>query len=428
MSSFKSISGTFDILPEGHTSGGDSIAPSRAWQYVESTIRSVMALYGAEEIRTPILEPTELIARGIGQLTDIVSKEMFAFERGSTNYVLRPEVTAPVMRAYQQHHLSQKGGVQRLFYIGPCFRAERPQKGRYRQFHQFGLELIGSTDARADAETIACAVDVYKALGLTDFKVRINSVGDASSRPRYKEALIAFITPFADQFSEVSRQRLESNPMRILDTKIEKEKELLKGAPLLRDFLDEASRTHFDQVKAHLNAVGIPFEEDPFLVRGLDYYSQTAFEIESDDLGSQGSLAGGGRYDLLSTELGAKQVIPAVGFAAGMERLLMALDAAGKLNVEAARPEVFLVALGDAALNWAFHTARTLRSAGISAGYDLNGRSMKAQMREANRQNARYVVIVGDDELAAGAAQVKDMDQSSQRTVDFDQLAIQLKA
>ena len=179
MSSFKSIPGTFDILPDGQTSGGDSIAPSRVWQHVETVIRQVMALYGAEEIRTPILEPTELISRGIGQLTDIVSKEMFAFERGGTNYVLRPEVTAPVMRAYQQHHLDQRGGVQRLFYIGPCFRAERPQKGRYRQFHQFGLEIIGATDARADAETIACAVDVYRALGLNDFKIRLNSLGDA---------------------------------------------------------------------------------------------------------------------------------------------------------------------------------------------------------------------------------------------------------
>ncbi len=426
MSSFKSISGTFDILPEGHTSGGDSIAPSRIWQHAEAAIRKVMGMYGAEEIRTPILEPTELISRGIGQLTDIVSKEMFAFERGDTHYVLRPEVTAPVMRAYQQHHLDQKGGVQRLFYIGPCFRAERPQKGRYRQFHQFGLEIIGATDARADAETIACAVDVYRELGLNDFTIRLNSLGDSESRPRYKEALIAYITPFADQLSEVSRNRLETNPMRILDTKIEKEREMLRGAPILADFLDDESRQHHEEVKAHLTSIGLTFQDDPFLVRGLDYYSRTAFEIESDSLGAQGSLAGGGRYDLLSLELGAKQIIPAVGFAAGMERLIMALDAANLIDIPSPRLDAFIVALGDAALSWTFPMAHSLRENGIKVGYDLKGRSMKAQMREASRQNAKFVIIVGEDELVAGAAQVKDMDQSSQRSVPFDQLASQL--
>ncbi|MDA1028207.1 MAG: histidine--tRNA ligase [Bacteroidetes bacterium] len=426
MSSFKSISGTFDILPEGHTTGGDSIAPSRVWQYVEATIRKVMEAYGAEEIRTPILEPTELIARGIGQLTDIVSKEMFAFERGDTNYVLRPEVTAPVMRAYQQHHLDQKGGVQRLYYIGPCFRAERPQKGRYRQFHQFGLEIIGATDARADADTIACAVDVYRALGLTDFTIRLNSLGDSESRPRYKDALIAYITPFADQLSEISRNRLQTNPMRILDTKIEKERELLKNAPLLSDFIDEESRQHHEEVKGYLTSIGLKYVDDPFLVRGLDYYSRTAFEIESDSLGAQGSLAGGGRYDLLSLELGAKQVIPAVGFAAGMERLIMALDAANLADIPAPRLDAFIVALGDAALTWTFPVAQSLRAKGFKVGYDLKGRSLKAQMREASRQNSRYVIIVGDDELASGVAEVKDMDQSSQTSVPFAQLASHL--
>lgn len=414
-------------MPDGDTSGSDSIAPIRDWQRVERVIREVMAAYGAEEIRTPILEPTELISRGVGQLTDIVSKEMFAFERGNTNYVLRPEMTAPVMRAYQQHHLDQKGGVQRLFYIGPCFRAERPQKGRYRQFHQFGLEVIGTADARADAETIVCAVDIYRALGLDHFTIRLNSLGDAESRPRYKQALIEFMTPFADQLSEVSRNRLDTNPMRILDTKSEKEQALLVGAPQLVDYIDEESKAHHAAVKGYLDSVGIKYVDDPFLVRGLDYYSRTAFEIESDTLGSQGSLAGGGRYDLLSTELGAKQVIPAVGFAAGMERLLMALEAARLTSDEKPRLDAFLVAMGDAALDWTFPTARSLRDSGLHVAYDLKGRSMKAQLREANRQNARYMVIVGDEELANGTAQVKNMDQSSQKAVSFDQLALELK-
>jgi len=216
--------------------------------------------------------------------------------------------------------------------------------------------------------------------------------------------------------------------MRILDTKNEKERELLQNAPRLSDFIDEDSRRHHQEVKDYLTAVGIEFEDDPFLVRGLDYYSQTAFEIESDALGAQGSLAGGGRYDLLSQELGSKQVIPAVGFGAGMERLLLALEAAGKADVPSDRPDAFLVALGDAALNWTFATAHSLRQHGLKVGYDLKGRSMKAQMREANRQSARFVVIVGDDELASGMAQVKDMDQSLQTSVPFDQLVHQLKA
>ena len=422
MKSFKSIPGTFDILPEGHTSGGDLIAPVALWQHVEQVVRRVMAGYGAQEIRTPILEPTELVARGVGQLTDIVSKEMFAFERGSTNYVLRPEVTAPVMRSYLQHHLEQKGGVQKLYYIGPCFRAERPQKGRYRQFHQFGLEVIGASDARADAETIACAADIYQALGINDYRLRINSLGDENSRPRYKEALIAFLRPLEDELSEVSRGRLESNPLRILDTKNEKERQLLSDAPILIDFIDDESRAHYEAVKVHLTAIGIAFEEDPFLVRGLDYYSRTSFEFESDVLGAQGALAGGGRYDLLSTEVGSKKVVPAVGFAAGMERLLMTMHEAGLAALEESRLDVFMVGLGDAAADWIFPTAHRLRALGLTVGYDLKGRSMKAQMREANRRNARRVVVVGDDELENEIAQVKDMDQSEQHPVPFGEL------
>ena len=430
MKAFKSIPGTFDILPSGHTSGGDTIAPVAHWQHVEKVIRKVMAQYGASEIRTPILEPTELVARGVGQLTDIVSKEMFAFERGNTNYVLRPEVTAPVMRAYLQHHLAQLGGVQRLYYIGPCFRAERPQKGRYRQFHQFGLEIIGADEARSDAETIACAADIYTALGITNYTIRLNSLGDEESRPRYKAALVDFLKPKASLLSETSRNRLEHNPLRILDTKSPEEQELLKGAPILLDFIDESSRSHYESVKSHLNSIGISFEEDPFLVRGLDYYSRTSFEFESEHLGSQGALAGGGRYDLLSSEVGSKQVVPAVGFAAGMERLLMTLSESGLTNWEASRPDAFLIGMGEPAADWVFSQAHQLRSQGLHVAYDLKGRSMKAQMREANRQNARFVVVVGDDELNQGTAQLKNMDQSEQKSVLMSDLkdAIQIGA
>jgi len=424
--SFQNIPGTFDILPQTQSSASDNVASSHAWQYVEGVIRRVMHRHGVQEIRTPILEPTALIARGIGQLTDIVSKEMFAFERGNTHYVLRPEVTAPVMRAYLQHHLAQLGGVQRLYYIGPCFRAERPQKGRYRQFHQFGTEYIGADDARADAETILLAVDIYRELGLSDFTVRLNSLGAASSRPAYKAALQDFLRPHVAQLSETSRERLESNPLRILDSKIDAERKLLEQAPVMRDFLDEDSKVHYDEVKTHLRAAGLPFEEDPFLVRGLDYYTRTAFEIESPVLGAQSALAGGGRYDLLASEIGSKQDVPAVGFAAGMERLFLALDVAGIALPDAENPDVFVVTLGERAAAFAFPHIRTWRQAGLRVVYDLKGRSMKAQMREANRQQARRVVILGDAELDAGTAQLKHMDTGEQQSVSLDSLPAKL--
>lgn len=425
---FRNITGTFDILPEKYQADGTEIASSAAWQAVEATIREVMARFHAQEIRTPILEPTELIARGVGMLTDIVSKEMFAFERGDTHYVLRPELTAPVMRAYLQHHLDQRGGVQKLYYIGPCFRAERPQKGRYRQFHQFGGEVIGSEDPRADAEIIAMMMAVYRAFGLTEMTLRLNTLGDEGSRPRYREALQAYFRPYAADLSETSRRRLETNPLRILDTKDERERRLLAGAPRLLDYVDEASRAHYEALKGLLGDLGIPFVEDPFLVRGLDYYTRTAFELESPHLGAQSALGGGGRYDLLARELGSKKPVPAVGFAAGIERLFMALAAQGVAMPEAAPPpDVFLVALGDEAARWTFAEAQRLRDEGLRTALDLRGRSMKAQMREANRQGAPYTVIVGKDELERRQAVVKEMATGEQTEIPFGDLARTLR-
>ena len=428
MNTFKSISGTFDILPDEYSAGGDTVAPSRTWRHLEAVVHSVMLQFGAEEIRTPILEPTELIARGIGALTDIVTKEMFAFERGSTHYVMRPEVTAPVMRAYLQHNMAQRGGTQRLYYVGPCFRAERPQKGRYRQFHQFGLEVIGSEDARADAEVILSLRDILEALGLKQYTLRLNSLGDEESRPAFKAALVEYLTPLADQLSDISRKRLETNPLRILDTKNEKERALLEKAPLLSDFIDEASRVHHEQVKGLLSDVGIDFVEDPFLVRGLDYYSRTAFEFESPLLGAQSSIAGGGRYDLLSKEVGSKQAVPAVGFAAGMERILLACAAEEVAQPAAPQVDVFIVAIGDPAMTWAFWAGERLRQAGLRVTYDLKGRSMKAQMREANRQQARFVAIVGDDELATGSVQLKNMETGEQHPVRLEDIPTSVTA
>ncbi len=424
---YQNIKGTFDILPEASSSDGATIPGTASWQYVEATVRDVMALYNFEEIRTPILEDTELIARGVGELTDIVTKEMFAFERGDVNYVLRPEITAPIMRAYLQHHLDQRGGVQKLYYIGPCFRAERPQKGRYRQFHQFGCEVIGANDARADAEVISIMMAAYEALHISRKQLRINTLGDAASRPKYREALKGYFEPYRNDLTETSRTRLDTNPLRILDTKVEQERKMLDGAPRLIDFIDDESRRHYDEVKEFLTDLGIAFREDPFLVRGLDYYTHTAFELESPDVGSQSALAGGGRYDLLSQEIGSKRPVPAVGFAAGMERLFLALQAhevplPGPLGVD-----VFMVSLGEDAARWTFKHSQQLRRDGIRVGLDLKGRSMKAQMREANRQNASYTVIVGKDELTTETVQLKEMVTGDQTAISADKLSAHLR-
>ena len=423
--SFQNITGTFDVLPAG--TEGATMPPSPMWRHVESVVRRVMRRYGFEEIRTPVLEPTALVARGVGQATDIVQKEMFAFEQGDTQYTLRPEVTAPVMRAYLQHHLDQRGGVQKLFYIAPCFRAEKPQKGRFRQFHQFGSETIGSADARADAETVALMVDVYQAFGIDDAYLRVNSLGSPADRERFVAALAEHFEPHKDELTETSQRRLQQNPLRLLDTKVEHEHRLLDDAPRLLDFVGDESRAHYDAFKGWLEDLDIPFEEDPLLVRGLDYYTRTACELESDVLGAQSALAGGGRYDLLAEGLGADEPVPAVGFAAGFERLFLALDAAGYDGPPEPGADVFLAAIGEEAERFVFTQARALRREGLDVGLDLLGRSLKAQMREANRSGAVHAVIVGGRELEAGRAQVKHLPTGEQTEVSFDELAAFLK-
>jgi len=422
--SFQNIKGTFDILPDAYTDdGGTRIAPSAEWRYVERTVRDVMQRYNLDEIRTPVLEPTELVARGVGEDTDIVQKEMFAFERAGTQYVLRPEVTAPVVRSFLQHHLDQRGGVQKLFYIGPCFRAEQPQKGRYRQFHQFGIEILGTDDARADAETIAIMMAVYDELGIPDTRLRINTLGTPDRRDAYVEALRDYLAPYAEDLSDTSRRRLKRNPLRVLDTKLDHEQEILADAPALIEYVNEESRAHYDRVQRLLSDLGVEYVEDPHLVRGLDYYTETTFELESPALGAQSALAGGGRYDRLAEVLGSDDPVPAIGFAAGMERLFLALDAADADRPGAPEPDVFIAALGEEAEAWVFRTTQELRAAGLQVALDLKGRSLKAQMREANRQNAPYTLIIGDNELEAEEATVKEMESGEQVDVPFDDLA-----
>lgn len=400
---YTSHHGMVDILPD----------EVRKWQYVENLIRQEAEKFNFEEIRTPIMEQTELIVRGLGQLTDIVSKEIFSFTRGDDNYVLRPELTAPVVRAYVEHHLEQRGGSQKLYYLGPMFRAERPQKGRQREFHQFGIEIMGSSDPVADVETIAFMIHIYKKIGITNTTLKLNSIGDPESREKYKSALKNHLNPNYEKLSEVSQKRFNNNPLRILDSKEEEDQPFIENAPVITDYLSEESVGHYIKVKEYLSDLNISFEEDPYLVRGMDYYTETAFELISPDLGSQDALAGGGRYDLLVEEIGGPPT-PAVGFAAGMERLFIACEELGIELGSQKEVDVYIVTLGDEARKWGLRKLPALRENNLSATMDYKGRSMKAQMKDANRENTRYAIIVGENELAESYITVRDMENSNE--------------
>jgi len=391
------------------------------WRALEAIIHEEAANFNFEEIRTPIMEQTELIKRGVGQLTDIVTKEIFAFTKGDNNYVLRPELTAPVVRAFVQHHLAQRGGAQKLYYIGPMFRAERPQKGRQRQFHQFGLEILGTDDPIADVECISFMMRIYERIGIKNFTLKLNSIGDPESRESYKSVLRSYLEPHFDRLSELSQKRLEKNPMRILDSKEPEDQEFIKNSPIISDHLNEESTEHFKKVCEYLDLRGIEYVIDPLLVRGMDYYTRTAFELTSPDLGSQDALAGGGRYDLLVEEIGG-QPTPAVGFAAGMERLLIACEELGISLSDEKSIDIFMVCLGDNARNWAIEHLYEFRNRGISASMDYKGRSMKAQMKEANRQNAHFALIIGDNELESGKLVFRNMLKSDEQHLSLDEI------
>lgn len=408
---FSTHVGMVDILP-------DEVGK---WQKLERIIHEEAKKFNFEEIRTPIMEQTELIARGVGQLTDIVSKEMFAFERGDDQYVLRPECTAPVARAFVEHHLDQRGGTQNLYYIGPMFRAEKPQKGRQRQFHQFGAEIIGADDPASDVDIIAFMMAIYDRVGISNTTLKLNSVGDPESRKAYTKALKDHFRPNLSEMSDVSQRRFEENPLRILDSKEEEDQPFIEDAPVITDFLTEETEEHYKQVKELLSELDIPFEEDPHLVRGLDYYTRTAFELISPDLGAQDALGGGGRYDLLIEEIGGQHT-PAVGFAAGIERLFIACE---ELDIELTEEEmldVYIVTLGEEARKWGMKHLPKLRNAGFSASMDYIGRSIKSQMKDADRENARHVIIVGGNELAEGKFTLRNMKASEEDSYTFDEI------
>lgn len=399
--------GTKDILP-------DQIG---MWQALEEVCRTVSTQYGYQEIRTPIFENTELFVRGVGEATDIVGKEMYTFvDKGENSLTLRPELTACVARSVVQHNLMEKGATLRLWYAGPMFRRERPQKGRYRQFHQYGAELLGSPYPESDVEVIALAYDLLRGLGLETFTLSINTLGNAASRANYREALLAYLRPLAEQLSEDSRNRLEKNPLRILDSKAPQDKEIAVGAPVFEAFLDEESQAYFAVVQEQLTALGIPFVINPKLVRGLDYYSHTVFEFTTDRLGAQDAIGGGGRYDGLFEQIGGKPT-PGVGFATGIERLLLLLEEEGKTLAETKPADAYLIALDDESRLLATRLAHQARKKGCRIAADVQRRSFKAQMKDADKLGVRLVVIIGENERATGQLVVKTMATGEQQQV-----------
>ncbi len=361
--------------------------------------------------------------RGIGDTTDVVTKEMYTFtDRGGRSITLRPENTASAVRAYLEHKLYGDGAVQKFFYIGSMFRYDRPQAGRYREFHQFGVEVMGASSPAADAEVILLAYTLFQNLGLTDLVLHINSIGCPKCRPVYREALISHFRASEETLCGDCRERLEKNPLRVLDCKEDAEKECVKQAPAVTEYLCDECREKFEALKAYLTALGIPYEVDPRLVRGLDYYTNTAFEIQYAPLGAQSAICGGGRYDGLVSEIGGP-VTPSVGFAVGLERLLLALEKQGLIPEPKPEARVYIASMGEAATAAGLCIQKELRARGILADMDLQQKSLKGQMKQAGKSGAAYTVILGDEEIAQKTAVVKRMETGEQETVSLENVA-----
>ena len=406
MNQIRNIKGTHDILPEN----------TQRWQKLESIVNEVCSQFGYNEIRTPIFEETRLFSRSVGEDTDIVSKEMYTWEdKDGTSLTLRPELTASVARTYIQHNMAAKSPIQRLYYMGPLFRRERPQKGRQRQFHQFGVEAFGSSNPEQDAEVIAIAWHILSRCNLIkNTKLNLNSIGSKECKNAYRNALKEFLSPKFDQLSEPSQKRFLHNPLRILDTKSKKELELLEKAPKISNYYTNNDKIHFELLKDFLESMEIPFIINDYLVRGLDYYTSTVFEFSCDKLGAQDAILGGGRYDNLVEILGGKST-PGIGFAAGMERFLIAMNDFDKHKHS--NIDIYFVCPNEAGLSKTLQLANQLRTNGFRVIFDPLRRSMKSQLREANKLGARFALILGEDEMKNDTIGFKNLKKSIQKTI-----------
>ena len=413
MKLIKAVRGTKDIIGE----------EAKKYVYISNVAQKMFENYGYNFVKTPIFEETELFKRGIGEATDVVEKEMYTFrDRGDRSITLRPENTASLVRCYLENAIYAKEEISRFYYNGSMFRYERPQAGRQREFNQIGLEVFGEKSPKVDAEVIAIGYKFLEKLGITDLEVKINSVGSKESRTIYREKLIEHFSKHLDDMCEDCRDRINRNPLRLLDCKVDKDKDFYKSAPNIIDFLFEDERKHYEDVKKYLDIFGIKYTEDPTLVRGLDYYSSTVFEIVTNKLGSQGTVLGGGRYDNLLKELGDKD-IPAVGFATGVERIMMLLGE----NYPKNNPDVYIAWLGDNTSETALKIAESLRDNDIKVYIDYSEKGMKSHMKKADKLSVRYCIILGEDELNKGIVLLKDFSTREQKEVKIEEIVNQIK-
>lgn len=406
----KAIKGTKDVLPN----------ESYKNQYIEATCLGVAENFGYKEMRTPVFEHTELFQRGVGDTTDVVQKEMYTFDdKGGRSITLRPEGTSGAARAFLENGLSNEALPQKICYLTSCYRYEKPQAGRLREFHQFGIECFGATSPLADAEMISLAKQIFDELGVKDLHLELNSIGCPECRAEYHKALKEYFSQYKDKLCDTCNDRLERNPMRILDCKSPVCSEIAKGAPVVLDYLCDECREHFQKVKSYLDAANIEYIVNPQIVRGLDYYTKTVFEFVSDAIGSQGTVCGGGRYDGLLEELGGQHT-PSLGFGMGLERLQLVMEAQGCNFPEPSRPDLFIVAMGEKATLKAVEIAKDMRDEGFSVVYDLNGRSLRAQMKYADKLGAKFNVVIGDNEVENKVVSLKDMTTGESSEINLD--------
>ena len=409
---YKAPRGTYDLLP----------SESPKWQYVEEKFRNICSNYGFKELRTPTFEHTELFTRNLGNTTDVVTKEMYTFDtKGNTSLTLKPEGTAPAMRAFIEHNLSNYLPINKMYYIAKLFRYERPQAGRYREHTQLGIECIGSYSAKTDAEIISLATNFIESLGITEYNLKINSIGCSKCRPIFIKNLVEYTKDFYNDLCTTCKKRFEQNPLRMLDCKESTCKEIFKNAPKITDFLDDGCREHFTELQNCLKILGINYNLDNNLVRGFDYYTKTAFEIVSTGLGSQNAICGGGRYDNLIEELGY-QSTPSVGFGMGLERLMLTLDSLG-INIPIdVSPTCYIITTNNKSEEIGLNLANILRQHNIKCELDVSKRSIKAQMKTSGKMNSKFTIIIGDEEIKNNNFTIKNMDNSSQNKISFENI------